>query len=58
MLNTRCLALCSYDNVIFGNIMPLKVEDNDVPKSAGSVNGKEQVHTKLEYCYEPEMEEV
>ena len=40
------------------NIMPLKVEDNDVPKSAGSVNGKEQVHMKLEYCYEPEMEEV
>lgn len=37
----------------------LKVEDGDVSKSSGSLRSKKPV-TKMvmEYCYEPEMEEV
>lgn len=37
----------------------IKVEDSDVSKSSGSLRSKKPV-TKMvmEYCYEPEMEEV
>lgn len=45
------------DVSLFSSI--LKVEDSDVSKSSGSLRSKKPV-TKMvmEYCYEPEMEEV
>lgn len=37
----------------------LKVEDSDGPKSSSSGRNKRPVTKKvMEYCYEPEMEEV
>jgi YLP motif-containing protein 1 len=37
----------------------MKVEEGDISKSSSSVRGKKPVMKKvMEYCYEPEMEEV
>jgi len=37
----------------------VQVEETDVSKPPGSVRGKKPVLKKfMEYCYEPEMEEV
>lgn len=37
----------------------LKGEESDVSKSSSSARGKKRVLKKvMEYCYEPEMEEV
>lgn len=37
----------------------LKVEENDVSRSSSSGKGKKPVSKRvIEYCYEPEMEEV
>lgn len=37
----------------------MQVEESEVLRSSGSVRGKKMVTKKvIEYCYEPEMEEV
>jgi len=37
----------------------MQVEESEVLKSSGSIRGKKMVTKKvMEYCYEPEMEEV
>lgn len=37
----------------------MQVEESEVSKSSGSIRGKKMVTKKvMEYCYEPEMEEV